>query len=190
MLGASTHSFSEPPICSGTAVAPLPTVRLRKRLGVQCRGEQRRCSSEHRGPNDMRLLQAKRVGDANEELAIALGDMRASRRSECPNPGRSIATRCVSAASRFAWARRNRCLRPWAQQQHVNVPPLTLGVANRQTVDRAELRLNRSARGAGHRAIELLSQPSRSAPQLPSGATGRWHGCPAARSLWISPELT
>ena len=70
---------------------------------------------------------------------------RAAHRSrlERPYPGRSTATRCAASASRSqVGSKAYRLSGRWAQQEGVIVSDLALGVADRQPVDRPELRLD------------------------------------------------
>jgi hypothetical protein len=120
---------------------------------MQRRGEERRAGADV-GPHDVWLLQAERVGGSNDEFphrfwghqriaVLGLPEPREIDRHQMgvlcqPGPGGLVA---VNA------------LRPGAQQERVVVPWLALGVANGQTVNAADTRLDRLAQRCGHELV-------------------------------------
>ena len=103
--GASTHSFSGSPSWSGTAVPPVPTTRLRNRPGYSAAAKSD-AAVPTSGPTRCGCSSPNASAARTMNSPIAFGDINDSRRSDCPNPGRSIATRWVCSANRVQSARR------------------------------------------------------------------------------------
>ena len=119
--------------------------RRREQRGRRSRRPARRCAAVPRSASAMSRAR---------NPPIARGDRRSSRRSDAPNPGRSTANRRACSASVAHIAReRVEALRPGAgQQQRRLLRAAAVGVADPQSVDRPEPRLDRCGQRGVHDA--------------------------------------
>jgi len=103
------------------------------------------------GPDGVRILEPQRVGEADHELAH-----RSRRQQIVATLGMTEAWQvdrhqvCVFGQSRPHRLEGEQALGPRVQQEGVVAPILALGEADRQSVDGAELRLDRLVHCCGH----------------------------------------
>ena len=137
--GSSTQDLSGSPSWSGTAAPPVPTITLAIRSG---------CAAAANSAADVPTSGATMCGRPRSASTmswarnppIARGDMRSSRRSEAPKPGRSIANRRACSAKRGPHRReRVHALRPRTREQQRRLARATaVGVPDPQSVDGTE----------------------------------------------------
>ena len=156
-VGASTQSLSGPPSWSGNAVPPLPTTRLRNRPGWSAAAKSA-AAVPTSGPTRCGCSSPNASATSNDELAHRPAATSTIAALGLPEPRQvdrhQMGVLREARPDRLVGSRGSRATGSAAARGRSG---LTLGEANRQPVDGAELRPDRLAQRCRHGTVPFCS---------------------------------